>query len=102
MSTTHRNTVHYTQLAPTRPDSPLATEWETYRREVGRLLAEGHEGKFVLIKGTEIVGLYDTQEAARDVGVQRYLLEAHLIHQVRTEEPILRIRGHNLPLPCRR
>src|SRR5436190_17712346 len=50
--------IHYTQLAPAAPDSPLAAEWEVYRREVGRLIEEGQEGKWVLIKGEEIIGLF--------------------------------------------
>ena len=38
-----RPTIHYTELPEDTPDSPLYQEWNTYRREVGRLLAEGHE-----------------------------------------------------------
>jgi len=36
---------------------PLEREAETYRREVVRLLAEGHAGRHVLIKGDEVVSL---------------------------------------------
>ena len=77
--------------------SPLATEWDTYRREGGRLLAEGLEGKFVLIKGEEVISLYDTWDAARDDGLKRYLEQPFLVHQVRTWEPLLRMRGYCLP-----
>jgi hypothetical protein len=94
-----RRTIHYTELPPSQPDDPLNLEWETYRREVGRLLAEGKEGKFVLIKGQEILGLYDSWDAARDAGLERYLREAFLVHPVRTWEPLLRIRGYSLPWP---
>jgi hypothetical protein len=34
-------TVHYTELPAAQPNSQLYQEWECYRREVGRLLAEG-------------------------------------------------------------
>jgi hypothetical protein len=83
-------TIHWSELPPAEPGSPCATEWETFRREVGRLLAEGHEGKFALIKGNEIVGIYDTWEAGQEAGLERYLLDAHLIQPILTREPILR------------
>ena len=94
-----RRTIHYTELPPAQPGEPLAAEWETYRREAGRLLAEGREGRFVLIKGEEVISLYDTWDAARDAGLQRYLREPFLVHQVRAWEPLLRLRGYSLPWP---
>jgi hypothetical protein len=92
-------TIHYTELPEASPDSPLYQAWNTYRREVGRLLAEGQEGKFALIKDEVVIGLYDTWDAARAAGLQRYLLSPFLVHQVQSREPILRLRGYNLP--CR-
>jgi hypothetical protein len=92
-------TIHYTELPEASPDSPLHQAWETYRREVGRLLAEGQEGKFVLIKDVDVIGLFETWRAAREAGLQRYLLSPFLVHQVQTREPILRLRGYNLPCP---
>ena len=83
-------TIHWSELPPAEPGSPLAAEWETYRREVGRLLAEGHEGKVALIKGDEVVGIYDTWIAAREAGLQRYLQEAHMVHPILTREPVIR------------
>jgi hypothetical protein len=92
-------TIHYTELPADAPGSPLAAEWDLYRREVGRLLAQGHEDKWVLIKGEEIIGIFDTWDAARDEGLKRYLLQPMLVKQVLTREPILRVRGYNLPWP---
>ena len=43
------NSIPHTELPAAKPCEELATEWNTYRREVGRLLAEGQDGKFVLI-----------------------------------------------------
>jgi len=40
-----RQTIHYTELPEDASESPIAREWNFYRREAGRLLAEGHEGK---------------------------------------------------------
>jgi len=81
-------TVHYTELLPAHPNSPLAVEWELYRREVGRLLAEGYEGKHVVIKGDQIIGLYDTHLEALGEANKRFLRQSFLIHQVQTRERV--------------
>lgn len=83
--------VHCTELGPAGPDSQLKVEWAFYLRAVGRLLAEGHEGKFVLIKGEEIIGLFDTGIAASTEGHRRYLRGPFLVHQVREWERLVRI-----------
>lgn len=57
---------------------------------MGRLLAEGNEGKFALIKEEEIVGLFDTFNAAYAEGLRRYLLGPYLIQQVREWERMVR------------
>ena len=87
-------TIHYTELPPSRPGDALADEWETYRREVARLLAEGNEGRYVLIKGQQIIGIWDTQEDASMTGHKLFLLQSFLIHQIQERERILRI-GYN-------
>ena len=83
-------TIPYTDLPPAEPGSRLATEWETYRREVGRLLSEGREGQFVLIKGEAVVGFYPTWDAASAEGYRRYLLQGFLVHQIQSREPLLK------------
>jgi hypothetical protein len=84
-------TVPCTELPEAKPDSPLYREWNYYRREVGRLLAEGHEGQFVLIKGEAIIGIWDTHAEAKAAALQNYLMQPCLIHQVRSHEPLLRL-----------
>jgi hypothetical protein len=91
-----------TELLEAQPGQALAEEWNTYRREVGRLLAEGQDGRHVLIKGTEIVGIFDTFDAAHEAGLQRYLREPFFVHPIRAEEPYLRLRGINYPWPSSR
>jgi hypothetical protein len=86
-----RPTIPYTELPAAEPDSPLYQEWEFYRREVGRLLAEGQEGRFILIKGEDIIGIWDTAEDAEAVAHHRYLMQPCLIQQVRSREPLLRL-----------
>jgi hypothetical protein len=81
-------TVHYRELPPAEPGSMIAREWDTYRREAGRLIAEGHEGRYVLIKADQILGLFATKEEAHAAGTTWFLLEPYLIQQVRTHEPL--------------
>jgi hypothetical protein len=89
--------IHYAELPEGSANSPIACEWQRYRREVGRLLAEGHENQWVLIKGEEIVGIWDTEEDARAVALQQYLNQPCLIHQVRGREPIVRMSAVTAP-----
>jgi hypothetical protein len=91
MEPSHANTIHHTELGPAQPGSPLSTEWDVYRREVGRLLAEGHEGRWILIKGEEILGIFDKREDASTLGYKRFLLDGFLVHQIQTRERIYRV-----------
>jgi hypothetical protein len=96
-------TIHYTELPEASADSPLQREWNTYRREAARLLAQGHAGRHVLIKGEDIIGLWDTRVEAICAGYERFLGQAFLVHQVQEREPVLRnISVHscrNTPTP---
>ncbi len=85
--------IHFSELPPSQPGEERK-EWETYRREVGRLIAEGCEGKCILIKDETIIGIYDTMDEARIEGYQRYLNEGFLIHQIQTWERVYRTRNY--------
>ncbi len=91
MDTRPPNTIHYTELTPSEPDARLATEYNVYVREVGRLLAEGHKGKHVLIKGDEIVGIYPTHDEAMDEGYRRFQLSGFMVHPIQTWERVYRV-----------
>jgi hypothetical protein len=99
MNEAGRDTIPHTDLPEASADDLLCEEWNTYRREAARLLAESCEGKFVLIKGDQVVSLHDTWDVARQAGLRLYLLEPFLVHEVRSEEPILRLSGYTLPCP---
>src|SRR5262245_46538152 len=58
-------TIHFTKLQPDLTDSPIAAEWNFYCGQVGRLLSEGHEGKWVLIHDQQLVGIWITPEEAQ-------------------------------------
>ena len=89
-------TVPSTALAEAPPDSPIAREWNFYRRQVGHLLAEGNQGKWVLIQGERIVGIWDTFEAANEA--QGSLAPPVMLKQILERESLLRI-GYNRPCP---
>jgi hypothetical protein len=82
-------TIHHSQLPAGNPSTP---EWDTYRREVGRLLAEGHEGKWVLIEGDTVSGIFEDARDAKEVGYRRHPLGGFLVHQIQTYEPVRRLR----------
>jgi hypothetical protein len=87
-------TVPATQLPEGPTDSPIATEWRFYRGIVSRLLAEGYEGKWLLIKNEEIVGIWDTEDQANAVRLERFARQPVLMKQILAREPVLRI-GYN-------
>ncbi len=82
--------MHYTEMLASPPDHPLYRESETYRRELPRLLAEGHEGKSVLIKGDTILGIFADYDEAMNVGRERYLMEPFLVHPILEWQPVFR------------
>jgi hypothetical protein len=81
-------TIHFSELKSARPDDPLGLEWNLYLREVGRLIAEGHEGKHVLIKGETIVGFFDSRVAALEEAYKHFLGQPFLIHEIQTRERV--------------
>jgi hypothetical protein len=90
MTPNGRQAIHWSELPELDPCGSLSTEWNTYRREVGRLLDEGHEGEWVVIKGEEVVGVWQVQEEALTAAAERFLLELVLVHQISTLEPTIR------------
>ena len=65
----------------------LEKELETYGRELPRLLRE-HAGKFVLVHGDEVAGVFDTDEEAVEAGDERFGLEAFLVQRVQEKDPV--------------
>ncbi len=88
-------TVHYSQIPEPAPDSPLYREVQTFRRELPRLLIEGYQGKWALIKGDEVIALYDTFDEGYRAGWKRYLLEPFAVQPVREQQPALRVRTYS-------
>jgi hypothetical protein len=61
---------------------PLDREIETYRRELPSLLAAGQAGRFVLIKGEQVIGLWDSQADALAAGRQQFGLEPIAVKRI--------------------
>jgi hypothetical protein len=87
-------TIHWSELAEAPSGSRIATEWNFYRNQVGRLLNEKQEGRWLLIKGEQIIGIWDTEQEAEDVRRQRFPMQDVLMKQICEREPILRIGYH--------
>lgn len=66
---------------------PLEQELKTYEKEKEKLLSEG-KGKFVLIKGDEIIGIYTSQEDALAEGYKRFGNEEFLVKEIIEIEPV--------------
>lgn len=65
---------------------PLAAEYEYYLSRKPELL-QACKGLFALIKGHELAGVFDTEEAAYTEGTQRYGGDPFLIVRVQDGEP---------------
>lgn len=82
-------TVPHTKLPEEEPKDSAARDWNCYLRGIGRLLAEGHAGRWVVIHDAAIVGIWETEKEARAIAAARFLMRPVLIHQVQEREPIL-------------
>jgi len=66
----------------------LKKEYVYYKANKGELLKQ-HFGSFVLIKGSETVGFFKSEEEAYKVGLDHFGNRPFLIKQVTREEEVL-------------
>jgi hypothetical protein len=64
----------------------LEKEIQTYKDNLPSLTAE--EGKFILIKGDQIIGLFETYEDAIKAGYEQFELEPFLVKQIHAMEQV--------------
>jgi hypothetical protein len=64
----------------------LEKELETYKRLLPELLAK--QGKFVLIRGDEQAGIFDTYQDAITAGYAKFGLDPFLVKQISPAEQI--------------
>lgn len=67
----------------------LETELQYFQR-VKQELLKTHAGKFALIKGEELVGVFDTPANAYDEGVKRFGREPFMIKRISETEEVYR------------
>ncbi|HVW54586.1 MAG TPA: hypothetical protein VHC00_02780 [Rhizobiaceae bacterium] len=66
--------------------SQFEKEIETYNKKLPELLNE--VGRFILIKGDEVVSTYDTYNDAVKAGYERFKLEPFFVKQIAPTEKI--------------
>lgn len=81
--------VHFTEMAEPAADSVVRREAQAFRRELPHLLADGREGKWALVKGDEIIGLFDTFDEGYRAGRQRFLFQPFLVQPVSERQPLI-------------
>lgn len=74
-----------------------AEELKTYLEHLEELLQTAG-GKYVLIKGSEIAGIYDDQAAAFNEGYHRYRLQGFMVQRIQKELDTYYIGGSALDL----
>lgn len=73
----------------------LEREWNTFLKEMPRLLQEGHRGKYVLIRGDQVHGVWDTLDETLAAGYDRFGVEPFLAQEI-NENPEPRYFSHNV------
>lgn len=76
---------------------PLEKEVALYEKMKEDLL-KNYDGKFVLIRGDEFCGAFDTAENAYAEGVKRFGTESFLVRKVTQQEVIYRNQALSLGL----
>ena len=89
--------VHYSELTEDRSSDPAAEGWNVYVREVGRLLAEGNEGKWVVIAEGRLIGVYDTKGEGYHAIAEGKFSWPSTLKQIRVREQF-----GPAPIRCRR
>ena len=66
-------------------------ETETYRRLKPELLANAHQGRFAVIYGDELAGVWDTFGDACGEGYRRYHQAPFMVKEIHEVEPVYTI-----------
>jgi len=70
----------------TAPGTRFAAELAAYQRKLPELLGEA--GRFVLIKGDEVMGVFDSYQDAVTSGYARFELDSFFVKQIAAAEQI--------------
>jgi len=75
----------------------LEREVETYHQKLPELLA--HKGKYVLIFGDAVEGIFATFDEALDAGYERHLHDAFLVREITDKEEVVYTSRNIQPCP---
>ncbi len=79
------------------PES-LEKELETYKKNLPSLIAD--EGKFVVIQGSEILGVFGTYEDALTAGYKKFGIKPFLVKKIMAVEQV-QYFTRDIVEPCR-
>jgi|GEM_PF-4506741 len=65
---------------------PLEREICTYYRELPRLIAEGQEGRYALIRDEELLSIWDTMDEAATAGHDKFGFERFMTQKIRSRD----------------
>ena len=86
MVSENKSTVPDAPLQSTVPDAPLQEERAFFDANRDKLLKD-HLGKFALIKGSELIGTFDTDDNAYTEGVERFGNASFLVRKIEERDP---------------
>jgi hypothetical protein len=75
----------------------LETELAYYKAHRDEWL-KSHRDRFVLVKGEQLIGTFDTQEQALRAGAQRFGLDSFLIRRVTESDELAKVPALTLGL----
>lgn len=78
----------------------LKTELETFEAKRQELLARG-EGKFVLIQGSSVIGVYDTRADALNIGYEKFGAAPFLVKEIVQVDTPLNFTSFKIAALCR-
>lgn len=76
---------------------PLQQELETFERLKDQLLQD--EGKYAVISGKELLGVYSSYDDALKIGYEHYALTPFLVKKICVVEPVNFFTRH-ISQPC--
>ncbi len=77
----------------------LAKEMETYQEKLPSLLSNGEEGKFVLIRETEVAGVFSSFEDGLRVGTEKFGTAPFMVKKIEARETVYTFTG-GIVSPC--
>jgi hypothetical protein len=63
-------------------EQPGAAEFNAFKREVPRLIAEGHKGRYALIQGDRVCSVWDTERDAIQAGRECFGQQPFVVQEV--------------------